>query len=266
MKVRSPRSLERQRRRTHAPRPRTHAAFWRSGLANEQDGCISERAVAGATAFHAMTFQASLLLLSSRGKYAMKLCALNRELEFVPIKLVLHKSGLTNVFAMKNNKTVVETLANKKYSRLLPEVCRQYPNALNEKLGEFLYRLKMNGDMFYLRFLNEYGDNTYCDFAVAEPSKPKGLYCFVIGDGVRYIGRSHDPFEKRFNQGYGHLSPKNCYRDGQATNCHLNSLIAQHWAQIACYVCPLENDNEIDALERALIRRLQPEWNIVLNR
>lgn len=196
----------------------------------------------------------------------MILSALNRKLDFVPIKLVLRKNGVTNLFAFKNNKTVAETLVDKRYSRLLPEVCERYPDALGEKLGEFLYRLKMNGDKFYLRFLNPYGDNTYCDFAVTERSKSKGLYCFVVGNQLRYIGRSHDPFEKRFNQGYGHLSPKNCYRDGQATNCHLNSLIAQHWAQIACYVCPLENDDDIDALERALIRELQPEWNIALTR
>lgn len=196
----------------------------------------------------------------------MELAALNRQLEFVPIKLVLHKSGLTNLFAAKNNKTVAETLASRNYSRLSSEVCRQYPSALNEKLGKFLYGLKINGDKFYLRFLNEYGDSTHCDFSMAEPLESKGLYCLVTGGVVRYIGRSHDPFEKRINQGYGHLSPKNCYRDGQATNCHLNSLIAEHWAQITFYVCPLENDDEIDALERALVRQLRPEWNTALKR
>jgi len=196
----------------------------------------------------------------------MKIRANNRNLDFVPVKLVLKKNHLTNLFAQKNNKTVAETLASKNYSRLSSEVRKRYPLALNQKLGEFLYALKMAGDNFYLRFLNEYGDDTYCDFSVAESLKAKGLYLFTVGDEIRYLGRTHEPFEKRINQGYGHLSPKNCYRDGQATNCRLNSLIAKHWAQIACYVCPLENDNEIDSLERALIRQLQPEWNVALRK
>jgi hypothetical protein len=194
----------------------------------------------------------------------LKFIALSRELEFVLFELVLRRNGLLNLFAQYNNKTVAETLACKRYSRLSAEARRRYPHAGNERLGDFLYRLKMSGDNFYRRFLNRYGDGTYCEFVIREPLNSKGLYCFVLGTQVRYIGRSHDPFGKRINQGYGHISPRNCFRDGQATNCHLNSLIAAHWTQIALYVCPLENDADIDALERALIRQLRPEWNTAL--
>lgn len=194
----------------------------------------------------------------------MKIRAQNRNLDFVPVKLVLKKNHLTNLFAQKNNKTVAETLASKKYSRLSPEVRKRFPHALNEKLGEFLFDLKMAGDDFYLRFLNEYGDAIFCDFMVAEPVRAKGLYLFAVRDEIRYLGRTHEPFAKRINQGYGHLSPKNCYKDGRATNCRLNSLIAQYWKELACYVCPLENDDEIDSLEKTLIRQLQPEWNLAL--
>lgn len=194
----------------------------------------------------------------------MKITVQNYKFDFVPVKLVLKKNHLANLFAQKNNKTVAETLSSKKYSRLSAEVRKRYPLALNEKLGEFLYDLKMGGDDFYLRFLNQYGDDVYCDFSVAESLKTKGLYLFAVRDEIRYLGRTHEPFAKRINQGYGHLSPKNCYKDGQATNCRLNSLIAQYWKELACYVCPLEDDDEIDSLERTLIRQLQPEWNLAL--
>jgi hypothetical protein len=33
--------------------------------------------------------------------------------------------------------------------------------------------------------------------------------------------------KKRISQGYGKISPKNCYLDGLATNCHLNALITE---------------------------------------
>jgi hypothetical protein len=68
------------------------------------------------------------------------------------------------------------------------------------------------------------------------------------------------------NQGYGVIHPKNCYRDGQATNCHLNSLIAEEGGEIGFWVCPLERNTDIKELEKRLIqdpdRRL--EWNIAL--
>lgn len=194
----------------------------------------------------------------------MFLFALGRKLEFLPVRLMIHGNGITNLFAKKNNKTVAETLASRRYSRLSPEMRRRYPNSLNDEIGEFLYSLKMNGDAFYLEFLNGYGDRTYCDFSMSEHKNSKGLYSFAVHEEIKYIGRSHDPFDTRINQGYGHLSPKNCYRDGQVTNCHLNSLIAEHWEQISFYVCPLEYDLEIDALELTLIQQLHPEWNTAL--
>jgi hypothetical protein len=106
----------------------------------------------------------------------------------------------------------------------------------------------------------------FCDFSIAKsiPSKAKGIYCFTIGEAIKYFGRSHDPFEKRLNQGYGHISPKNCYRDGQSTNCHVNSIIAKNYSVVSFYVCPIENDLEIDQLERLLINSYKPEWNILL--
>jgi hypothetical protein len=101
----------------------------------------------------------------------MRLVVLGRELEFVPVKLVLHSTGITNLFAGKNNKTLAETLASKKYSQLAPEVHQRYPHSLHDKLGEFVCRLKLNDDKFYLHFLNKYGDQTYCHFLIAEHLK-----------------------------------------------------------------------------------------------
>lgn len=75
---------------------------------------------------------------------------------------------------------------------------------------------------------------------------------------LRYIGRSHDPFGKRVNQGYGQIAPKNCYLGGQATNCHLNALIAENTQNVSFYVCPIMGDQAIDSLERELIHHYHP--------
>ncbi len=196
----------------------------------------------------------------------MKIAVQEHQLEFIQVPISFHQHGIVNLFAEKNNKTLSETLSSKRYASLSREVQRRYPNSLNDKLGEFLYRLKLNNDNFYLRFLNEHGDNVFCDFSIAKtaPSKAKGIYCFSVGETIKYFGRSHDPFETRLNQGYGHISPKNCYRDGQSTNCHVNSIIAKNYSVVSFYVFPIDDDLVIDRLEKVLINSYKPEWNILL--
>ena len=194
----------------------------------------------------------------------MKLAVQDHQLEFVQIPIDFHQHNIDNLFAQKNNKTLAETLLNGRYASLSREVLRRYPNSLNEKLGTFLHNLKLNGDNFYLRFLNEHGDNVFCSFTVASSplSRSKGIYCFTVSKTIKYLGRSHDRFQKRLNQGYGNISPKNCYRDGQSTNCHVNALIAQCFSEVAFYVYPLHDDFKIDLVERLLIALHKPEWNI----
>ncbi len=195
----------------------------------------------------------------------MKIVIQGHQLEFIQIPIEFHQHGIVNLFAQKNNKSLSETLLSKRYASLSKEIQRRYPNSLNDKLGEFLYRLKLSGDKFYLRFLNEHGDNVFCDFSTGRTtlSNARGVYCFRVGETIKYFGRSHDPFEKRLNQGYGHISPKNCYRDGQSTNCHINSMIAQNHADVFYYVFPLDNDPMIDKLEKLLINSYKPEWNML---
>lgn len=95
-------------------------------------------------------------------------------------------------------------------------------------------------------------------------SQQRGLYCFVVEDGeqIKYIGKTADSFKKRMNQGYGQIHPKNCYLDGQATNCHLNALIAGSQESVGLRVHPMEDKSEVGRVERLLIEQLRPQWNI----
>jgi len=154
--------------------------------------------------------------------------------------------NIVDLFAEKNNNTLVETLSGKRHAKLSEEAQCRYPGSLDDKLGRFLHRLKMGNDGFHLRFLNEDEDSTFCDFSIERTSlgSRKGLYCFVVGVVVKYVGRSHDPFKKRFNQEYGHISPQSCYLDGQSTNCHINALIAKNHAVVSLFVCPIASAHQ----------------------
>lgn len=195
------------------------------------------------------------------------LCVENVELSFYEVKLHFEGGVTTDIFALKNNKTLAETLRRPKYRKLSREVQKYYHASLDQPLGNFLLGLKKANDPFYLKFLNPYGDKVYCSFCIDDPeyTAAKGLYAYSVDDHIKYIGRCLDNFQKRINQGYGHIHPKNCYIDGQQTNCRLNSLIVPVRDKIALHVCKLTNESEIKSFEAVLIQQLKQkhecEWN-----
>lgn len=184
--------------------------------------------------------------------------------DFSILELKFNGKLYEDVFGLKNNKTVGETLQHRRYRRLSAEVKERYPNILNEPLGTALIRLKHNGDQIYRRFLNPYGDLQYSTFSLAtsEFESATGVYAYFDGNILRYIGRCRDSMKKRVNQGYGKIHPKNCYLDGQATNCRLNALISKTSETISLRMCRIEDSSEIECVESSLIQRHNPDWNI----
>jgi len=190
-------------------------------------------------------------------------------LTFDKAPLLFHDLGpRSDLFGAKNNKTLRQTLAHRRYSSLAVECSALYPAHLDTGIGEFLTQLKYQNDPYYQRFLNSHGDGAYCTFGLApsEVCRQKGLYAYTALGELRYIGRCLDNFGKRINQGYGKIHPKNCFRDGQTTNCHLNALICQNKNGLCLFLLALQADEEICHLERELIRAYDPPWNIQLRK
>lgn len=170
----------------------------------------------------------------------------------------------TNIFSAKNNKSVRETLAHARYAKVSELTHADHGDSMDQPLGEFLLSLKIAGDDFYKRFLNRYGDLEYSRFSLADSTfhDLKGVYAYFHKDQLMYIGRCRDSMKKRVNQGYGKIHPKNCYIDGQATNCHLNALITKVRKQVSLKLHSMASDEEIIQLEVQLIQELNPPWNI----
>jgi len=186
------------------------------------------------------------------------------EYEFVQVALVFDGKPYRDIFGQKNNKTVAETITHRRYAKFKEDVVRNYPNAIDEPLGKFLFRLKKEGDEFFKCFLNKYGDLTYSIFAIADSAffDIKGVYAYLSDSELKYIGRCKDSMKKRVNQGYGKIHPKNCYLDGQATNCHLNARITKENSSVTLWLCQIESEPEIEEVEKELIRVYGPPWNI----
>jgi len=191
-----------------------------------------------------------------------------RTFEFVNTPLTFGVCGVTDLFARKNNKTLGETICHPKYVQLAGRVIAEYQASIHAELGRFLYDLKQRGDPFYREFLNAHGDGEYCEFKLKDPrvKRLKGLYCFTVDGRLKYVGKSTDSFAKRIDQGHGKIHPKNCYRDGQSTNCHLNGLIATASGEAQLHVHPMVEDDTIERAEKALIFEYDPDWNVQMRR
>jgi len=75
-----------------------------------------------------------------------------------------------------------------------------------------------------------------------------------------YIGKTED-LGRRFNQGYGNISPRNCYEGGQQTNCRINNFILNSLKENRKITLYFYETADLDNLEPQLIKELKPEWN-----
>lgn len=185
------------------------------------------------------------------------------DLIFHQAKLRFDKRLKINLFTKRVRKTLDEMIFDLKYEHLMHEVHNNYQRWLDAPLGLALGKLKERGDPFYKRFLNEYGDLTFCKFKMIDPFyiNKRGLFVFVVRGEVLYIGRCHEPYHKRINTDYGAIFPQKCFIDGQANNCRFNALITAVQTDIRFYLMPLEDDEQMILYERQLIEDYAPAWN-----
>lgn len=188
----------------------------------------------------------------------------NTRLLFRRVEIVYEDGSYENVFANKNNKTLKQTLEHYRYANLSDLIIPIFPADLDMLIGTFVLQLKHDDNPLYRRFLNKYGDLTYSNFMISDKRylDAKGVYAYYVDHELKYIGRCKDSMKKRINQGYGKIHPKNCFRDGQATNCHLNALVTEVGTGVSLWLNPMESDDEIEVVERRLITEYEPPWNI----
>jgi hypothetical protein len=110
--------------------------------------------------------------------------------------------------------------------------------------------------------LNKYGTGPFCKFQIPKHLKVSGVYVLTLDTKVRYVGECAN-LSGRFNVGYGNISPKNCFKGGQATNCRLNNLVytaAQAGGRISLWFFQTADYKAVETLLRAA---LNPTWNLV---
>lgn len=108
--------------------------------------------------------------------------------------------------------------------------------------------------------LNGYGSGPFCKFKIANRYRASGVYALTVDKKVLYVGECAN-LSGRFNAGYGNISPKNCFKGGQETNCRLNNLVytvTQSGKHISLWFFQTA---EYKSLEAHLRFILLPTWN-----
>ena len=110
--------------------------------------------------------------------------------------------------------------------------------------------------------LNKYGTGPFCKFKIPNRFQASGVYVLTINDEVRYVGECAN-LSARFNTGYGNISPKNCFKGGQETNCRLNNLVCRT-AEVGGHISLwFFRTADYKSLEAGLRFTLNPAWNRV---
>lgn len=108
--------------------------------------------------------------------------------------------------------------------------------------------------------LHKHGQGAFCKFRISVPRGLVGVYALTVNGEVRYIGECED-LGKRFNAGYGNISPKNCYVGGQPTNCKINRRVldvSKMGGRVDLYFHPTMQRKMVEA---QLIATCSPPWN-----
>ena len=169
-----------------------------------------------------------------------------------------------NVFLKLRSRKNLEYYVNKHYNSLRKRIEKDYLDWLDKPLVEFMNFLFEKNDPFYKDFLHKFGTKKFCKFELTDNSvfQQHGLYLYFMKGEIKYIGRCLDNFKERFNPGYGTITAKNCYKGGQSTNLHINSLMNRWGDSVKICLCPLVVPaDEIKCLETKMIAKVDPEWN-----
>jgi hypothetical protein len=112
--------------------------------------------------------------------------------------------------------------------------------------------------------LHNYGRGPFCRFRIPRNLSLGGVYVVAVGGEIVYVGECQN-LSERFNaRGYGTISPRNCFKGGQATNCRINTLILQSARRGQTIELWFHQTSERRKVEAAIIRNRQPAWNIQL--
>lgn len=107
--------------------------------------------------------------------------------------------------------------------------------------------------------ISRHGSGEFCSFSI-DAENSTGVYLWVTDGTIIYIGETLR-LRHRFNNGYGHISPKNCFRGGRPTNCKMNKVVLDCYQRGKPVRLFFYQTDEYKRVERDLISIYRPLYN-----
>ncbi len=193
-----------------------------------------------------------------------------KKVEFYQLKKISEKTPQKQIQKNTSTETKLSDKINNKIESNLPNliindlifshVCEIVPRTDTLKnIIEFFpqerYENKDNNK------LNKYGVGPFCKFTIDKKfSNKTGVYILTVRYDIRYVGECDD-FYKRYDMGYGNISPRNCFDGGQPTNCRINSNILSSIKSNNSVNLYFLETQERFKIEYELIQSQKPIWN-----
>lgn len=134
------------------------------------------------------------------------------------------------------------------------------------RVQEFMPQSRYNNRKYLA--LHKYGGGPFCGFRIERNVVFQGVYIITKNEYVVYIGECQN-LASRFNNGYGQISPRNCYENGQRTNCKINRLIMKSIVtgnKIDLWFLKTYGDKSTrKEIEAELRAQYKPTWNGEVN-
>lgn len=108
--------------------------------------------------------------------------------------------------------------------------------------------------------LSNYGNGAFCSFSINAGNWP-GVYLWVVDGEIIYIGETAS-LQKRFNMGYGSISPRNCYVGGQSTNCKMNKAVLSLHEQGKVVSLYFYKTTDYKHVELDLLGKINAQYNV----
>lgn len=110
--------------------------------------------------------------------------------------------------------------------------------------------------------LHKLGDGEFCKFKLDKADTVSGVYAWVVNGDSKpiYIGEANN-LKRRFDMGYGIISPRNCFVGGQITNCKMNKVVLEYYKQGKTIDIYFYRTNNYKAVELELLREIKTKYN-----
>lgn len=109
-------------------------------------------------------------------------------------------------------------------------------------------------------YLSKEGKGPFCKFSIDCPPK-SGVYLMIVNNEIIYIGETSN-LSQRFNQGYGDISPRNCFIGGQTTNCKMNATLLNYFKNKQKVDLFFYETNDYKEIELKLLRKIKTKYNV----